>query len=48
MVIGWLTGRARPGLPIRCALRNPCCILPGKEILKIAVDTFAQVVHIHT
>ena len=23
------------------------CILPGKEILKIAVDTFAQVVHIH-
>ena len=24
------------------------CILPGKEILKIAVDTFAQEVHIHT
>ena len=27
MVIGWLTGRTRPGLPVRCALRNPCCFI---------------------
>jgi len=27
VVIGWLTGRALPGLLVRCVLRNPCCFI---------------------
>src|SRR5438034_9100307 len=27
VVIRWLPGRALPGLPVRCALRNPCCFI---------------------